>query len=120
MNIQQFSITRWARCLAIAATVGLVMVASRPAAAATDDRPLLVRTPWAACCCGTVTRRCCGMPCCNSPQPRESKTPLVPVGSDNRGPLGEAVMGQSLIVAHSEISKSGRQLLFGTISVLSH
>lgn len=37
------------------------------------------------CCCGTKDARCCGMACCQTPDPNQDKTPGFPNRSDDRG-----------------------------------
>ncbi len=36
------------------------------------------------CCCGTTDWRCCGMGCCQLPNPKHDKTPTTPNRSDER------------------------------------
>ncbi len=41
------------------------------------------------CCCGTTDGRCCGMACCQLPNPKNDKAPTEPNRSDERSqPLG--------------------------------
>lgn len=41
------------------------------------------------CCCGTEDGRCCGMACCQMPNPKQDNTPASPKPSEDRGqPFG--------------------------------
>lgn len=41
------------------------------------------------CCCGTEDGRCCGMACCQMPNPKHENPPASPKPSEDRGqPLG--------------------------------
>lgn len=50
------------------------------------------------CCCGTKAGQCCGMACCQLPNPKQDNAPTEPKGSNDRGqPLGLALCASAKI-----------------------
>jgi len=50
------------------------------------------------CCCGTEDGRCCGMACCQMPNPKQENTPTSPKPSEDRGqPLGLVLAADTML-----------------------
>jgi hypothetical protein len=80
---------RWIITASLLLSLSLASV--YPRLTASDDVAVVVAAnqDQLVCCCGTEDGRCCGMACCQMPNPKEGKAPASPNQSEVRGqPLG--------------------------------
>jgi len=80
--------------------LSLSMASVYPRLMASDDRVAVVapNQDQIVCCCGTEDGRCCGMACCQMPNPKEDQSPASPSQSQVRGqPLGFVSAAESTL-----------------------